>query len=42
MEIAERTQALALKIRKQKPVIETEEATKNALRHALHQHRSRL
>jgi hypothetical protein len=30
MEIAERTQALALKIRKQKPAIETEEATKNA------------
>lgn len=30
MEIAERTQALALKIRKQKAGIETEEATKNA------------
>lgn len=30
MEIAERTQALALKIRKQKAAIETEEATKNA------------
>jgi hypothetical protein len=30
MEIAERTQALALKIRKQKSGIETEEATKNA------------
>ena len=30
MEIAERTQALALKIRKQKGSIETEEATKNA------------
>jgi hypothetical protein len=30
MEIAERTQALALKIRKQKSAIETEEATKNA------------
>jgi predicted type IV restriction endonuclease len=30
MEIAERTQALALKIRKQKASIETEEATKNA------------
>jgi len=30
MDIAERTQALALKIRKQKAVIETEEATKNA------------
>jgi predicted type IV restriction endonuclease len=30
MDIAERTQALALKIRKQKATIETEEATKNA------------
>lgn len=30
MDIAERTQALALKIRKQKAAIETEEATKNA------------
>jgi predicted type IV restriction endonuclease len=30
MDIAERVQALALKIRKQKAVIETEEATKNA------------
>ena len=30
MDIAERTQALALKIRKQKVAIETEEATKNA------------
>src|SRR3954464_3451241 len=30
MDIAERTQALALKIRKQKAGIETEEATKNA------------
>jgi hypothetical protein len=30
MDIAERTQALALKIRKQKASIETEEATKNA------------
>ncbi|MBB4682550.1 hypothetical protein [Amycolatopsis jiangsuensis] len=30
MDIAERAQALALKIRKHKDVIETEEATKNA------------